>query len=108
RLVARRNLEHIASQSDDRGHEIGHPVGLEVGERQLVALVVEVAEPVELGLAGIIETRYAHLDRSSAQQLVHRSRGDHFAVVYDRHPVAYLPDLPQGMRVEETGGASGA
>src|SRR5260370_20231240 len=69
-LVARRNLEHLAAEADDRGHQLGHAVGLEVGKGELVALVIDVSEACETGLVRLAKARHADLDSRSAQPAV--------------------------------------
>src|SRR4029077_10125754 len=53
-----------------------------------------------------VETADADANRCAAEQLVHRPRRDHPAVVDDGHAVADLFDLAQEMRVEKHCGAS--
>ena len=107
RLVAGRDLEHLAAQSDDRCDQVGHAVWFEIAERQLITLIVDFAEAGELAHRGPIEPGHTNLDGRPAQQLVHGSRGDHATVVDDSHAIAYLLHLAQQVRVEEHRSASG-
>jgi len=39
--MSRSHFVHATAERDDRGHEVGHTLGVEVGERHLLVLVVD-------------------------------------------------------------------
>src|SRR5665213_178491 len=94
-LVSRRDLVDPGAQRDDRIHQLRHPLDVEVGERELVALDVEMPERSELRDISRFQPAGSDPNSGPAEQLIHGPGGDHAAVIDHRNAVAQLLDLAE-------------
>src|SRR5207245_102177 len=103
--TATRDLVDPPAQRDDRGHQLGDALDVQLRERQVLALIVARTKGRQLALFAVVQSAHTHPHRSAAEQLIHSPRRDHPAVVDDGDAIAHLLDLAEEVGVEEHRGA---
>src|SRR5205823_11556650 len=107
RLVARLDRVDAPALADDLGDQLRHTISGEAAERQPIALVLQGPERAEPGAAVHGQSRDPDPNRAfPSEDLCHRSRRDHPAMVNYGEAVADLFDLAQQVRVEKHGGTA--